>query len=130
MSDIEIALGDYLITYVPQLNGNVFNGALPNGKQMPCATYHKLSGGRRIMCHDGASGLVLARFQIDIWSDIYAQASEIASDILTLLDGYSGEMGIDPVTIYAIFADNQYRGFQTDVPLQNVILQATIFYHE
>jgi hypothetical protein len=76
-------------TPIAQLGNRLYPVAAPARVQMPYATYARVSAVRARHTL-GPSGLVSARFQIDIYAAAYATARAVSDAIRTRLDGFRG----------------------------------------
>ena len=111
---LEVGIATYLEGYAPlfELIGNrVFPMKIPQGAEIPCLTYQRIST-PRILTHDtsGATGdLVSPRVQFDAWATTQL-AAKIITDVLR--GGLNGKTGvIGGVTIRAALAENEAPGW-------------------
>lgn len=58
----------------------------------PYVVLQKISAVRE-HAHDGPLGMVVARFQVSIFAETYKQCKDIAVEVQTALDGFTGTMG-------------------------------------
>ncbi len=99
---IETALKDFLATHCPLATGGVHPPPLPQNPTFPLLTYFSVSGVPD-QTHEGPSGLILSRFQINCWDREqkatvpgggYIGAKNLANQVCRQLDGFHGMMGI------------------------------------
>jgi hypothetical protein len=88
---IEADLGTYLET-VPLAGGRVHAMKLPQDPTLPALVFIRVST-MPTYSHSGFSNFTEARFQISCWAATYMAARQLAAQVRTALDGYSGAMG-------------------------------------
>lgn len=62
-----------------RVEGKIYGGRIPQGTQLPCVSFHRISG--RPLAHLLGYQASLVRVQIDIWAKEYGQANEIALEV-------------------------------------------------
>jgi len=86
------------------VDGRIYPNAVPQGKAMPAITYQQISGPREYTT-DGPVGLVMARYQVNCWTETYAEARQLGEAVRLTLNGYIGT--IESLQIYGIFLENE-----------------------
>ena len=110
--DIETALMTYLLAQsgITALVGQKIHFMrAPQSTSTPYIIVSKIDAPRSYT-HDGADGLVTARFQLSCFADKYGDAKSVVSAIQTAMNAFScpGTMGGDGgVTVGAIFYDDE-----------------------
>jgi hypothetical protein len=74
---------------IPALSVRLYPVAAPAAVTMPYAVYARVSA-VRARGTTGPSGLVSARFQIDVYGATYTSARDVAQSIRARLDGFRG----------------------------------------
>lgn len=69
----------------------IWESDLPVGWTAPAITYGN-AGTPFEAAHDGATGLAVARVQVDCWARTKAQARDLAEKANAALDGYAGDI--------------------------------------
>jgi Protein of unknown function (DUF3168) len=107
MTEFAEGLFTFLSEQGTDAGSRIYPNTLPQGVTLPAIRYFKVSDpGEPTMT--GPSNLAHPRYQIDCVADgdnAYLAAQQLATQVITALDGYSGAMG--SFTVYA--------GFQEDV---------------
>lgn len=91
---IEEAIYSYLSTHaglIALTSTRIYPMALPYNPIMPAVTYQRVSTAPLQMF--GSTAKTTARFQVTAWATTYLSAREVAAQIVTALDAYSGTMG-------------------------------------
>ncbi len=84
---------------------------LPQSPTLPAVRYLMVSD-PSTMTHSGRSKLRNPRIQLDCFGEDYLSAKRLASEMITLLDGYTGAMG--SVQCQAGFQENQVDNHDPD----------------
>lgn len=96
----------------------------------PYIVFSKVSG-VRVSSHDGASGLVDARFQFSIFSTTYKSCKDVAVAIQGVLEGFSGTMGgAGGVTVGGCFYLDENDFYEDDSRLYHVAVDYRFWYEE
>jgi hypothetical protein len=74
------------------LVSNVYPTTRPLKSALPCIVWRQISGGFS-QNHDGPTGIRSPRIQFTAHADSALAAATLASQIIDLLDGYSGPVG-------------------------------------
>jgi hypothetical protein len=127
LADIRPALRAYLLadsTISTAVGGTrVHPTILPqgtNGPAVPAIVYGTIS---EITDHhtQGASGLVMARIQIDAYAQTASAADSLARAVKERIDGFGGVMddgasppGVTPVNVQGVFSENARTGYEPD----------------
>lgn len=70
--------------------------------------YRKVSGAD-VHVMDGPSGLLMERWQLDVWADTYAEARQVANAVIAALNGAKGLVeGVDIRAIIQIDDSSDY----------------------
>lgn len=94
---IEEALYAHLSTHAgltALVGTRIYPQRLPQTPTLPAVTFFRVSG-PTIQDFDGTAK-TRARFQLDCWAEgdtAYADAHEVADQVIAALDGYGGQMG-------------------------------------
>ena len=95
---------------------------LPQGGAWPALTIQRIGDGRRVWSHEGPSGLVEARLQLDAWSrDTGAMSGDglvaLVTDALRrTMDGFVGLWG--SVRVRKVMLDSERSEYDPDVKAQ------------
>lgn len=92
-------------------DGRVYYVTVPQDVETPYIVFFKVSAPRE-HSHQGASGLVRARFQFSIFSKEYLEAKQTAQALQSILQGYQGIS--EDVEIQAIFYENETDSFENN----------------
>jgi hypothetical protein len=102
----------------------------PQDVGIPYVVFFKVSGARE-HSHDGASGLARPRFQFSCFSETYYEAKQIAEQIQSALQAYSGTMGgAGGVEVGASFYDNETDMYEEDTKLYHIAVDYMISHEE
>ena len=86
---IETGLKAKLTAAATTAAGRVYPKVIPQDADLPAITYQRISS-PRVRSHDGPSGLVFGRFQINAWAATWDAAAALAAEIQTALDNGIG----------------------------------------
>jgi hypothetical protein len=96
----------------------------------PYIVFFKVSAPRE-HTHDGAAGLVEARFQFDVFATTYIAAKAIAGQIQAILQGYSGTMGgAGGVYVNGCFYDDEQDLWEEDTNLYHIAMDFLMWVSE
>ncbi len=130
---IEEAVNAYLSAH-PMLTGlvgvNFYPLLVPKTLAEPskaAIAYQRISGSS-ILAHNGATGLRRARLQFTVTGPSYQQVKQVAETLVTLLDGFHGNMG--GKTIAEISLDNDIDGIEFETDRKTVRQDYQILYKE
>jgi len=100
---------------------------LPQGETRASLVYNLVS---EVNDHhtQGASGLVMARIQIDAWAGLADTADSLARLVKERIDGYRGLMGA--VQIQGVFAETAFTSYEDDPKLFRVGRDYLIHFEE
>lgn len=127
---IEQAILDELIgtSGVTDLVGTrIYYVKAPQNVTTPYVVFTKVSAPRE-HDHDGSAGLVGARFQFSVFAKTYYETKQIAVQIQTVLQAYSGTMG--EVVVNGAFYQNEVDFWEEDTKLYHVACDYLIWYNE
>ena len=99
----------------------------PQDVTNPYVIFTKVSAPRE-HDHDGSAGLVSARFQFSAFATTYYVVKQIAVQIQTVLQAFSGTMG--EVTVGGSFYQNEVDFWEEDTKLYHVACDYLIWYNE
>lgn len=103
----------------------VYPGRLPDPPTLPAVVYTRVSTvGTSAM--DGPLADVEARFQIDVWSERYLEAIEVADQVRAAMLGYTGDMGTRSVAIPRM--SNQQDSYEEETGLYRVMTEFIIWH--
>jgi hypothetical protein len=131
LADIRPALRTFLLedaTIAAAVGGSrVFPTVMPQGVVASSLVYNVIS---EITDHhtQGASGLVMARMQLDAYATTPDDADTLARAVKERIDGYAGLMG--SVTVQGVFADTARTDYQADAKLFRISRDYLIWYGE
>jgi hypothetical protein len=86
----------------------IFPNMIPQEATRPALAYQIISA-PRFYTHSGATGEVVARVQITIEGNTYAECEALAEAVEASLSGFRGALG--DVTVGAIFLDNEIDAY-------------------
>lgn len=102
----------------------------PQDVAAPYLVFFKVSG-PRVHSHDGVSDLANPRFQFSCFAGTYYEAKQVAEQVQTALDAYSGTMGgAGGVSVGACFYENETDIYETDANLFHVAVDYLIWHEE
>lgn len=102
----------------------------PQDVTVPYVVLFKVSGVRE-HSHDGASGLGNPRFQVSCFAETYYQAKQIAQQVQSALQGFSGTMGGEGGTpVGASFYANEMDIYEEATKLYHVALDFMLWHSE
>lgn len=131
MIDIMLAIQEKLIAARTAAGNRVYPLTLPEDAHIPAITFQRIPGRGRTMAHDGPTGYVSTRAQIDAWAQDYETAHAIAKQVRLELDGFRGTIGsADPVTVAEIKFDDDRDDYNPEIPLYRVIMSAAVDHQE
>lgn len=117
----ESNLESYLIT----VNTETYALTQPASPTYPLVTYAGISDEAKTNL-DGSVYLTEAKFRVDAWGQTYSSAKAIANQVITDLNGHSGDFqGLDVNFIKAAGIEEIY---DTDLNLFKVPVEVTIYY--
>ena len=120
---IAAGLSDLLATIAPTSPSH-----LRQGETLPALTYLRVST-TRDQSHDGPTGLVSARYQVNVHAATYSQAASLAAEVVALLNGFGGELGGSDVGNVEV-SDEVDLGWIDDTQSYQVAVDAIIHYKE
>ena len=123
---IEIALYAHLTndTGVNALVGSrVYPLQLSQGAALPAISYQRISGPREYDLA-GPTGRSRPRMQIDCWANSYSTVKNLASKVISSLNGLNGNMG--GVDVDGIELEGERDGFEETTEYKRVILEFKI----
>ena len=98
--------------------------AISKSTALPAVVYSG-RGGIREAFYSGSYGLRETRFQVDVYSKTYTEASTLKDSILTAFHGFSGAMGSSIVSRSTV--DNTLENFtDDDEKIYRIILDITL----
>ena len=114
-AEIDQAIVELLKNVLPG-GGDVYGGIAPANQRSPFITFQRVFG-TKIRAINGPSGLAQATYQIDVYSDDYAESRSLAKAVRIILDGFSGTVtiGADSIRIGGCSMTNE-RDFTEDKP--------------
>lgn len=124
---IETSLGQYLEDYVALADDRVYAKKLPQNPTLPALTYLRVAAVPEYS-HSGYSHLTNARFQVSCWAETYATVRQLAAQVRTALDGYSGFMGTTQIGSCFCKGDRDLE--ETDTGRQHVPLDFDIGFND
>ncbi|MCL4528668.1 MAG: DUF3168 domain-containing protein [Chloroflexi bacterium] len=128
MSEFAEALFAYLSGQGTSAGARIYPGALPQGVTLPAIRYFKVSDpGEPTMT--GPSTLNHPRYQLDCIADGddgYLKAQILATQVITVLDGYSGAMS--PFTVYAGFQNDARDSYDPNIFRHTVSVDIVLWY--
>jgi hypothetical protein len=89
---IEEAIRSHLVSEVPSVAGRVDPFQPRASATFPLAVYKRVFT-EEDYSHDGFSGYVRARFQLEGWGSTYSESKSIGREMKEAFRGYSGIMG-------------------------------------
>jgi len=102
----------------------------PQDVDTPYIVFFKVSAPRE-HSHDGASGLAHPRFQLSIFATTYYEAKQIAEQVQTALQAYSGTMGgAGGVEVGASFYENETDIWEEGQKLYHIAADYLIWHEE
>lgn len=102
----------------------------PQDVTLPYVVFFKVSGVRE-HSHEGASGLANPRFQISCFAETYYEAKQIAQQVQSALQGFSGTMGGDDgVSVNGSFYVNETDIYEEGTKLYHVALDFILWHSE
>jgi hypothetical protein len=107
-------LFDFLADGATNAGSRIYPNALPQGVTLPAIRYFLVSDPPE-RTHSGPSKLRHPRYQLDCVADgdeAYRDASNLAGQVITLVDGYVGAMGT--FTCHAGFRDEMRDNFDPE----------------
>lgn len=98
--------------------------AISKTTDLPAVVYSG-RGGIRQAFYSGSYGLRETRFQVDVYSKTYSEATALKDSILTAFHGFSGTMGSSTVSRSTV--DNTLESFSdNDEKIYRIILDITL----
>lgn len=111
----------------------VFGGIAPEKQRSPFITFQRVFGSK-IRAINGPSGLSQSTFQIDVYSDDYAESRTLAKAVRIILDGFRGTVtiGADSVRIggCSITGERDFTEDDTDPKLYRASVDYLFTYDE
>lgn len=120
---IEQALQEKLTVDAELLEERIYAVKLPQDVLFPAARYARISGPRDYT-HSGPSGLVSARFQIDVFAENYEVCRNAFDEIKNNLSGFKGEI------IKHASLDDDKDDFESETGLYRVQSDFIILYED
>lgn len=105
---IEVAVRSliYNCTY-PIVGSRIYPQTIPQDAQMPAIRYNLIAAPRRHTLTE-ADGLVFARMQVDILSENYATARQLAEVVRKNLDVFAGTVGGVHISVIQLIDEQDY----------------------
>jgi len=117
----------WLKTKVPLVSNRVYAVLAPQDVSSPYIVYTLISAPRDYT-HDGPSGIVEARYQLNICTDTYAEAKAIADQLRSALSGFSGLL--ESVTVFSAMLDTELDSHEDNADLYVIFCDYIISYKE
>lgn len=108
-------------------NARVYPVQLPQNPTLPALSYQRISATRDYV-QTGATGLVLARVQIDSWAKAFRDATLLADAVRRAVSGFRGHL--DGEYVHSVFLDNERHLFESGVEVYRVSQDYRIRYGE
>ncbi len=124
---IETGLFTWLKSNVSSVSARVYALEAPQGAVAPYLVVQKISAPRS-HTHQGADGLVVARFQFTCVATTYKGAKDVAEELRAALDGKAVTMGTTEVS--AAFYDDEIDDQDPDAKLYWVQADYLLHYKE
>lgn len=88
-------------------------------------------GGVRMHTHQGAAGLVHARFQFSAFAETYIAAKNVQVEVQDVLQGFQGTLGgAGGVEVYTCHYENEIDFYEDDTRLYHVAADYMFWYSE
>ena len=113
---IESALYSYLSTkasITALVSTRIYPEVAPDSAAYPFITYN-IFGESHDHAMQGATGLTNPTLQLDVWADTIADRVTISEAIRNALDGYTGNMGTENLSIRNCFLQNRANYTESD----------------
>lgn len=123
----ETSFVTWLKANVPLVTNRIYAVSAPQDITQPYLVYTLISA-PRAYSHSGVSGIVEARYQINICADSYATTKSIAKQLRDALSGYRGAIGTE--TVYSAFCDTELDSHDDNSELYVSISDYMISYKE
>lgn len=130
MAEAEQALIDLLkadASVAAIVGTRIYFTQAPQTPVLPYAVMFRVDG-PRVYGMEGASGLVAARVQIDIYSKTAKQARDVGRTIRQVLSGFRGEQS--GVNLQAVLLLDEGDGYEDSPELQRVTHDYRVWYQE
>jgi hypothetical protein len=130
MASIDTALFTRMSTFAALtalVSTRIYPVTMPQAATFPCVTYQQISGVRDYVMGN-QSGLVRARFQVDSWSETYAETRSVSEQVRLALSNYAGTS--DTVVIDRIEMVNEERLDESESALHRIMQEYMVTFRE
>lgn len=101
---------------------------LPQNSPLPAITFQRIDADEEV-CHDGASNMTLARFQLDVWASSYTDARTVAVQARKAFQGWSGGTYAG-VEVFESEVETVQDAVEPAAGLHRSIVDVMVFYRE
>jgi hypothetical protein len=114
------------------VSARIWPDTMPPNAVLPAVTYQRIATTRPAYAHNGPSGYVVARLQIDCWALDRNGANDVGDAVRKNLDGYRGWVGNGDslVPIGRCFLVMELAGYEPEDQTYRKLLDFEIAYQE
>lgn len=102
-------------------------------KETPHIIFTRIGTDDRELTDDGPTGVVVSRWQLDIFADKSAEASAIADDLRIALDGYTGNVDSTQILLIRFNGERMEAGTKlegSNNTIARLIVEPIVVYRE